>query len=122
MAVRFKKPGPLGRTFIAEWRRYRKLSQDTLAELIGISKPTLSRIESRKSPYGQDFIEVCAEKLNCTPADLISRDPEAAEPVLAIWERIPPAERPRALEVLRAFATPPATDTGAPRRAQGGRR
>jgi len=103
MALRFKKPGPLGRHFIKEWRKYRGLSQDTLADLLGISKATLSRIENRRIPYGQGFLEACAETLLCTTADLLMRNPLTPDPIWSIWEQIPPTERPRAIEVLKAF-------------------
>lgn len=75
MAYRFKKRGKLGRTYIAQWREFRGLSQDQLADLMGTSGATVSRVESGRSPYSQDFLEVAAEALGCTAADLISRDP-----------------------------------------------
>lgn len=75
MAVRFKKKGKLARNFIAQWRDFRGLSQDELADRMGTSGASVSRVESTKTPYSQDFLEVAAEVLDCTPADLISRDP-----------------------------------------------
>lgn len=123
MAIRFKKSGPRRRHFAANWRRYRELSQERLGELLGITAPTLSRIENGVIPYSQDFVEACAEALRCTPADIVGRDPLSLDDLLFVWDRVPPAERPRALEVLRAFtAPPPVTEEPAlPRRAQGGR-
>lgn len=103
MARRFKKPGPLRPHFIKEWREHRQVSQDVLADRIGISKATLSRIENLKIPYTQDFLEVCAEMLLCEPADLIMRNPLASEAVWSIWEQVPPTQRDQAIEVLKTF-------------------
>ena len=69
-----------------------------------MSKATLSRIENRLIPYGQDFLEACAEALQCTTADLIMRDPTAPDMIWSIWETIPPSERPRAAELLKVFS------------------
>jgi len=55
-------------------------------------------------PYSQDFLKACAEALRCEPADLIMRDPTAPEAIWSVWEAVPPAERPRAIEVLKVFA------------------
>lgn len=103
MAARFKKAGALRPHFIKEWREYRNLTQDQLAERLPISKATLSRIENRKIPYSQDFLEACAEALRCEPADLIMRNPLSTDAVWSIWDQIPPAERDHAIEVLKTF-------------------
>lgn len=68
--------------FIREWRNERGLSQEALAERIGIDRGYLSKIESGKRKYDQPFLEAAAEALRCTPSDLIRRgphDPEAIE-------------------------------------------
>jgi transcriptional regulator with XRE-family HTH domain len=103
MARRFKKAAPLGRHYVKEWRKYRGLSQDAFADRVGMSKATLSRIENGIIPYGQGFLETCAEILECTTGDLTERSPLEKETILSIWERIPLSERDRALEVLKAF-------------------
>jgi transcriptional regulator with XRE-family HTH domain len=81
MAKRFKKKGRLGRTYLAQWREFRHMSQDDLAAALdehsqdGISGASISRIESGIHPYSQDFLEAAAIVLQCTPGDIISRDP-----------------------------------------------
>lgn len=64
-------------TFIRAWRGYRKLSQDRVAERIGISRENYGRIESGKVPYNQDFLEMCSVALNCTVSDLLEHHPTA---------------------------------------------
>lgn len=88
-----------GPTFIREWREFRGLSQDRLVERVReylqtFSKSTLSRIERREGPYSQPILEALAYSLQCDPADLLMRKPDAA-----IWsiidslEKISPADR-----------------------------
>lgn len=83
--------------FIKEWRKHGGLSQEKFAERIGIERSYLSKIESGKRRYDQPFLEAAAETLQCTPADLIMRNP--ADPVgmdlWAIWSHAEPGQRLR---------------------------
>lgn len=98
---------PLKRPFIAEWRAYRGLSQESLAdrveELIGLSftASTLSRIENAKRPYSQRQLEALAEALRCSPADLIMRDPTKEAALWSIWDALPQTKREQAMSFLR---------------------
>lgn len=76
MPARINAKGSRQRHYIKEWREHRNLTQDQLAERMGTSKTSISRIESYKQPYTQDFLELCAQVLNCSLADLLIRDPE----------------------------------------------
>lgn len=82
MAVRFKKRAALQKTFIKQWREHRELSQDQLADKMGalsengdFTGASVSRVENGITAYTQDFLEVAAEVLECTVADLLERDP-----------------------------------------------
>lgn len=104
MAPRFKKTAAdRQRHFIREWRKHRGLTQDQLAERVGISKPNLSRLENRKQDYTQSLLEALAEALQCEPADLIMRDPSAPEMPWSIWESLKPAQQRQAVELLKAL-------------------
>lgn len=70
-----RTPAQRRRTFIAEWREFRGLSQERLAELLDTTKATISRIENLKIGYSQDFLEACADMLGTHPAILLSRPP-----------------------------------------------
>lgn len=50
---------------IAELRRERGLTQDVLAELTGIRRPHISRIEMGKYSVGLDTLEAIAKALGC---------------------------------------------------------
>lgn len=91
------------RHFIREWRKFRGLNQEQLAERIGIGKPYVSKIETGKRRYDQPFLEAAAEALNCTPADLLVRDPSDPEGIWSIWDDLKPAERVQAVSVIKAL-------------------
>ena len=69
------------RHFLKEWRKECGLTQEKLAELMDISKTTISNIENRKAGYHQDFLELAAEVMQpftqerLDAATLISRPP-----------------------------------------------
>jgi transcriptional regulator with XRE-family HTH domain len=67
------------RTFFREWRDYRGLTQEQLAERLGTTKGAVSKIENGTSRYNQSSLEAWAEALSCEPADLISRPPPSRD-------------------------------------------
>jgi transcriptional regulator with XRE-family HTH domain len=85
------------------WRKYRGLTQEQLAERIGIARSYLTKIERGDRRYDQPFLEAAAEALRSTPADLINRDPTDPDSIWSIWEGLTPPERVRAVAVLKAL-------------------
>jgi transcriptional regulator with XRE-family HTH domain len=78
MAKRGRRPGEqtIVRTKLAAWRVRRGLTQDELAELAGISRSKLIRLErgvARTDMRVEDMAQL-AIALGCEPADLIERD------------------------------------------------
>lgn len=103
MSLRFQKPGERRRHFLKEWRTFRGLTMDRLADRLEISKATLSRLESGKQPYTQDTLEALADALSCEPADLIMRDPTSPGAIWSLWEKASPAQRQQIESVVRAL-------------------
>ena len=89
--------------YIREWRKHRGLTQDQLAERIGIARSYLTKIETGKRRYDQPLLEAAAYALRCEPGDLITRDPTDPEGIWSIWDQLKPPERVRAIAVLRAL-------------------
>lgn len=89
---RFKRR-ELRRTFIREWRNHRGLSLEALAERIGITHASLSRIETRKQPYSQPILEALAAELQTDPASLLMRDPSDPEGMWSIWDQAKHGEK-----------------------------
>lgn len=87
------------RHFIREWRAHRGLTQEQLAERIGINRAYLSKIESGKRRYDQPFMEAAAEVLRCNVADLIVRNPTATESIWSIWDALSPVQRDQLVEI-----------------------
>lgn len=80
MTERFgKKQSELQYWYLREWRKYRGMTQEQLAEAIDSAKPTISRMENRQIPYNQPFLEACATVLECSPAELLSYPPQQIE-------------------------------------------
>jgi transcriptional regulator with XRE-family HTH domain len=63
--------------YFLEYREAAGLSQIEAAERIGIDRSHLSKVENGKRPYNQSMLEAAALVYECTPADLISRPPQA---------------------------------------------
>ena len=89
---------------IREWRKYRGLTQEQLAERIGIARSYLTKIERGSRRYDQPFLEAAAEALRTEPARLINVDPTASEGLWSLWETLTVPERVQAEAVIRAIA------------------
>lgn len=89
--------------FIKQWRKHRGLTQDQLAERIGIDRAYLSKIESGKRRYDQPFLEAAAEVLQCDTADLIIRDPTDPDGIWSVWDTLKPVERAQVVEIAKTI-------------------
>lgn len=69
------------RHFIREWREFRGLSQEELAEKLDMTKASISRIENLKQGYTQNFLEACADAVGTHPGTLLIRAPNVADGV-----------------------------------------
>lgn len=90
--------------FIREWRLHRELTQEQMAERVGIDKSYLSKIENGKKRYDQPFLEAAAEVLRCTPADLIERDPSTSARIWEIYDKMSAAQQEQLVEIARTLA------------------
>jgi transcriptional regulator with XRE-family HTH domain len=100
---RFKKPLAPQRHFIKEWRKYRRLTQEQLAERAGMTPNNLSQLENHKQRYSAEGLERLAEALQAEPAQLLMVDPSKDDAIWSIWERAKPAERQQIIAVARAL-------------------
>lgn len=99
------------KTYIKQWRKFRGLSQQDMADLLDISHTTFGRIERGLSPYHQRFLEAVAEALQCKVADLLLRDPLKPEAIWSIWDQLTEPQQAQAVAMLdammRAGSPPP---------------
>jgi transcriptional regulator with XRE-family HTH domain len=91
-------------TFFREWRKFRHLTLERLAERLEVTAGALSQLERGDVQYTQPMLEALADALNCEPADLITRSPLAEKGLQLVWDQIPQEDRAKALQVLAAFA------------------
>lgn len=93
-------------TFMKQWRVYKKLTQEQVAERVDLDRTTYLRIESGKLPYNQDFLEKLALAFGCDAADILSIDPLKPDPPKLIYQRLkaaPPELQSQALAILEAL-------------------
>ncbi len=97
------------RHFLRAWRKYRGLTQEQLADRIGMSGSNISLLESGKQNYTQKILEELALALGTTPASLLTDHPlDLTEMQLIIdrLRRLGPTERRQAIAILDALARP----------------
>lgn len=89
---------------IREWRDFRELTQEQLAEKVGLSNVSLSRIERGVQPYTKSTLEAIARALHCAPADLINGiQPDSPKHRIAVLVRkMSEDQADQALRVLSA--------------------
>jgi transcriptional regulator with XRE-family HTH domain len=97
------KKRPRAPTQFKAWRKYRDLTQEQLAERIGMTKTRVSLKETGKEPYDQYYLEAMADALRTDAASLLARDPGAEDSLHQLFDALSPAMRARALEVVRAL-------------------
>jgi transcriptional regulator with XRE-family HTH domain len=88
------------RTFLRQWRESKNLTLEAAASQFQMSAAQLSRIETGKAPYTQDFLELAAEAYGTEPASLLIRDPGRKDALWSIWDQAKPAERERIAEIF----------------------
>lgn len=89
--------------FFREWRKFRGFTQEELAEVVGLSPPSISQLEKGKQGFTDSTLEALASALSCNPGDLLMRNPLDEDAPWTIWDNIPKQDRPRAVQILKAF-------------------
>jgi len=64
--------------FFREWRKKRRLTQEKLAEMVGVSPPSISQLENGKQGFTDTTLLQLAQALGCHPGELLMKDPAAA--------------------------------------------
>lgn len=88
-------------TFIRQWREARGLTLEQLAERIGTTHASLSRIERGKQPYTQPMLESIADALAVDVASLLMRDPSEEEGIWSVWDQAKPGEKRMIVDLAR---------------------
>lgn len=91
------------RTFIREWREHRNLTQEALADRLEMSAAQLSRLETGKQGYTQDFLEACAQALSTDVPSLLIRNPGDSEAIWSIWDQAKEGQRRTIVEIAKTI-------------------
>lgn len=62
-------------TYVKQWRKHRDLTQEQLAERVGMSPPAISQLENNKQGFTGESLARLAQALGCSPAALLGADP-----------------------------------------------
>jgi len=100
---RLKKPR-FQRTFLKEWREHRGYTQEQAAEMIGMDRSNLSRVERAEIPYSQALLEAAAEAYRCETVDLLIRNPLVPDAPWSVYDTLRKADPPTQIAVERAVA------------------
>lgn len=101
---RLKLPGlPRRRIFLKQWRNYRGLTQELLAERVGMSKGNISQLEQGVQGYSQEGLERLADALQCDPGQLLTVDPTKDDAIWSIWERAKEGERQMIVDIAKTI-------------------
>ena len=85
-------------TCIRQWRHYRGMTLETVAERINMTPGLVSLVERGLRGYTQDTVEALASALRTDPAGLLTRDPTDPKAIWGIWEKAKPAQRKQITE------------------------
>jgi transcriptional regulator with XRE-family HTH domain len=99
---RFKRK-TFRRTFIRQWRKHRNLTLAQVADRVGTTHATLSRIERGVQPYNQPLLEAIADALQTDPASLLMRNPEDPDGIWTVWENAEPAIRRQIIAIAQTL-------------------
>lgn len=91
------------RTFIRQWRDYRELTLERLAERVGMTAGNLSQIERGNQPYSQATLEALAEALQTDVASLLMRDPSETEGLWSIWDQAKQGQKRQIVEIAKTI-------------------
>jgi transcriptional regulator with XRE-family HTH domain len=90
-------------TFIRQWRHHRGLTLERLADLVGITHASLSRLERGLQPYSQGVLERLADVLETDAASLLIRDPTDPDGIWTVWDQASPSERRQIVEIAKTL-------------------
>lgn len=90
--------------FLKEWRKYRKMTQGALAELIDTSVSVISDLERDVLQLSPKWLRKLAPALGTQPGHILDVNPlDADADIIEIWSRIPDVNRDQAIKTLQSF-------------------
>jgi transcriptional regulator with XRE-family HTH domain len=91
------------RHFIKEWRKFKLLTQEQLAERIGVTPGAISQLELGRVSYTQNMLEAIAVEFRVKPGDLLNVDPTREAAMWSIWETLDVPARNQIADIAKTF-------------------
>ena len=89
---------------VKAWREHRRMTQATLATLIGTNASVVSLLEAGRRRLSPMWLRRLSTALSAPVGALLDHGPdEGRADVLDAWAAVPDSSRPIALEIMRGF-------------------
>lgn len=97
VVTNFKPEKP--KFFFREWRKHRGMTQEDLAEAVGVTPSSISQLETGKQGFTDTTLSAIADALMCSPGDLLMRNPLDHDAPWSIWDNVKkaPSEQRKAI-------------------------
>lgn len=89
--------------YFKEWRKFRNLTQEELADRIGVSAPAISQIERGLSGFTNSTLEAIADALSCEPGQLLGVNPFKEGQVIDLMRMLDDNSRDMAIRMLKGM-------------------
>lgn len=92
------------RHYLKEWREFRQMTQEQLAEHVDTSKGVISLLENFGRSLSDKWARRLAKPLKVQPGWLLDYDPNnIPTDVMDLWAAIPDEDKPQAQSILETF-------------------
>ena len=100
--IKSRQKPALPKNYIREWRKFRaNMTLERLAERVGTSHATLSRIERGLQPWNEGLLRAISEALGTDVVNLLIRDPSDPEGIWSLWDKAEPVQRQQIVETAK---------------------
>jgi transcriptional regulator with XRE-family HTH domain len=90
--------------YLKEWRKFRGMTQQELADALETSKSVISDMERGELQLSPKWLRRIAPILETQPGHILDHDPaELDSDIIDIWSHIDKRDRDQAIRVLRSF-------------------
>jgi transcriptional regulator with XRE-family HTH domain len=90
--------------YLKEWREFREMTQDELADVVGTSKSVISDLERGRLRLSDKWLRRLAPALRTNAGHILDSDPNDIDTdILDIWAAIDERDKATALRVLESF-------------------
>ncbi len=90
--------------YLKEWRKFRRMTQQELADAVDTSKSVISDMERGELQLSPKWLRKFAPILKTQPGHILDHDPNTLDnDIIDIWSRIDVTDRDQAAKVLRSF-------------------